>query len=1134
MLSRLLNYRISKHPLLLFRKTYFDVTTVAKLSKMITNGDNTSIQLTHQSRPHLLSTLGIICVLLSSLASAAYADSDIKLQSINDIQFRLNAAQSSDKLSADQRDLIVQLYQKTIENLTLANDDRNQAQRYLEQVASAPSRVAGLQRELDQAPLKLDMSGKLELLEKHLLNQQTTLLELHSEETDINAQILSAQQDVSPLIEAALQKQSAAEAQLAETPESDTTELAKARRAFNLSESRAANAQVELLQQRLISRDSRLEILDLQQRLIVRKINISNQAIGKLQDAVSSSRRNQAEAVAKEAQQRLIQLENANENVKTTAKDNAELATDIASVTARTDELLNKLAVLRDERAYVERYSNSMSQQLAITGADRLSSLGVDLLAQRQQFFQRASLTLKPKELDEELARAQLTKLRLEDQQYLMTKTDLTDYESPLDDLREVKTKLLQDGIKIYRRYVEAIMTTRSENITLNTKTAEYIELLNSRLLWIPSTTPLWLQVQQAMTQKDPWSGKLPRWQPSAMWNGEQWNNKWQFFLLLIPGLIIFFKQRLLRLIKALAKNVGNVNRDRFSHTAAALLVSLVLAAPGPLVLAFLANLTADGGAVTQQIHEGLKNAAGLWLLLNIFREVCRKNGVAELHFKWRLDILDVTRKNLNWLTLTLVFVTLFIPISEHATDGDTIISRLLFGISSLALAYVLHRVLWQLFLLRNHISRRQISFKYIIHGFAVSIPLILLGLSWYGYHFSALTIQNKLFVTACLLAVLFIFYSLTLRVFSVIERRMTLERLRIKRKAEQTQSANRQAAENAGEGIPEDIGPTEYDMNTISQQTRGFLGLLTGVAAIVLVWDLWAEILPALSVLNNVELWHVAGTNPAMGDQAITLADGMIAIIMMTLTYLGAKNLPGILEISILRKMQLAAGSSYAITTVVKYIIVMVGIIVSLNIIGAQWSKLQWLIAALGVGLGFGLQEIVANFVSGLLILFERPIRVGDTVTVGTHTGTVTRIRIRATTLTDWDRKEQIIPNKTFITEQLTNWTLSDSITRQIIKVGVAYGSDVLAVHKLLSKVIEVNRRITRDPPPSVFFVGFGDSSLDFELRVFVPSMLDIMPLIHEIHVEIEATLRQHGIEIPFPQRDVWIRSKEKTLTDE
>jgi potassium efflux system protein len=1059
----------------------------------------------------------------------SYAASTNTQQMISDLQLRLNAAQSSEKLNSEQRDFIVQLYQQALDNLAQTTEDRNQAQGYIDQIATAATRQAEIQQKLDQALPEVDVGGKLSLLEKRLLNQQATLLELHSEETAINARILSAQQDVSPLIETALQKQSNAEAQLAESPESQTTELARARRAFNESESVAANARVELLRQRLISRDSRLEILDLQQRLVVRKIDIANQAIEKLQEAVSSARRNQANTIAEQAQQRLVELVNADEEIKKIAQDNAELASDIANVTARTDDLLNKLAGLRDERSYVERYSNSMAQQLAITGADRLSTLGVDLLEQRQQFFQRAALTLKTKALEEELARAQLTKLRLEDRQYLMTKENSTGLNSQRDELHDEQRQLLQNGTKIYRRYIETIMTTRSENIALNTKTAEYIELLNSRLLWIPSTTPLWTQLKQAIEQDSPWSARLPKWQANNLSKNTPWNNKWQLFLLAVPTLILLLKSRLLTLLKTLATNVGKVNRDRFSYTALALLVSLVLASPGPLALGFLAVLTSDGGAFTEQIHQGLKNAAGLWLLLNVFREICRPDGVAEFHFKWRLDIINVTRKNLRWLTLTLVFVSLFIPIADHSADGNTIISRILFSISSLALAYVTHRVLWQLFLLRNQVSSRRISFKYVVHAVAVCIPLTLLGLSWYGYHFSALMIQNKLFVTACLMAVLFILYSLTLRIFSVIERRMTLERLRVKRKAEQAQNANRQAADNAGEGMPESIDATEYDMDTITQQTRGFLGLLTGVAAILLGWELWAEILPALSILNTVELWHVTGDNPALGDKAITLADGIIAVIMMTLTYLGARNLPGILEISILRKLQLESGSSYAITTVVKYIIVMVGIIVSLNIIGAQWSKLQWLVAALGVGLGFGLQEIVANFVSGLLILFERPIRVGDTVTVGNHTGTVTRIRIRATTLTDWDRKEQIIPNKTFITEQLTNWTLSDSITRQIIKVGVAYGSDVIAVHKLLSKVIEDNRRITRDPPPSVFFVGFGDSSLNFELRVFVPSMLDIMPLIHEIHVEIEATLRKHEIEIPFPQRDIWIRSEDE-----
>lgn len=133
----------------------------------------------------------------------------------------------------------------------------------------------------------------------------------------------------------------------------------------------------------------------------------------------------------------------------------------------------------------------------------------------------------------------------------------------------------------------------------------------------------------------------------------------------------------------------------------------------------------------------------------------------------------------------------------------------------------------------------------------------------------------------------------------------------------------------------------------------------------------------------------------------------------------------------------------------------------------------------------------------------------------------------MRATTLTDWDRKKQVIPNKTFITEPLTNWTLSDPITRVIIRVGVAYGSDIELVHKVLTESVTANKRVVADPPPQVFFVGFGDSSLDFEIRVFIQSMMDLMPVKHELHIRIERELREHGIAIPFPQRDLWIRSE-------
>ena len=188
----------------------------------------------------------------------------------------------------------------------------------------------------------------------------------------------------------------------------------------------------------------------------------------------------------------------------------------------------------------------------------------------------------------------------------------------------------------------------------------------------------------------------------------------------------------------------------------------------------------------------------------------------------------------------------------------------------------------------------------------------------------------------------------------------------------------------------------------------------------------------------------------------------------------------------------------------------------------GVGWANIQWLIAALGVGLGFGLQEIVANFVSGLIILFERPFRVGDFLTVGQTEGTVTRIRIRATTITDLDRRELIVPNKAFVTGQLINWSLSDPVVRIILKVGVAYGSDTVLTERLLLEAAKEHAGVLRDPYPRAFFLGFGDNSLDFELRVFISDVLARFSISHGLHMEIDRKFRASGVVIAFPQRDV------------
>jgi potassium efflux system protein len=257
-----------------------------------------------------------------------------------------------------------------------------------------------------------------------------------------------------------------------------------------------------------------------------------------------------------------------------------------------------------------------------------------------------------------------------------------------------------------------------------------------------------------------------------------------------------------------------------------------------------------------------------------------------------------------------------------------------------------------------------------------------------------------------------------------------------------------------------------------------------------------------------------------------ITLANLGLAGLVALITVVAVKNIPGLLEIAILQRLPIDAGGRFAVTAITRYVITVAGVIVAFAQIGIGWSKVQWLVAAMTVGLGFGLQEIFANLVSGLMLLFERPIRIGDTVTVGDIHGTVTRIRTRATTVVGWDRKELIIPNKEFITGKVVNWTLSDSTLRLIIPVGIAYGSDTQLAREVLLRIVTEHPNVLADPAPRILFMGFGESSLNFEVRAYIGAIDHYLSTIDEINNAIDQEFRKAGIEIAFPQHDIHVRS--------
>jgi potassium efflux system protein len=360
-----------------------------------------------------------------------------------------------------------------------------------------------------------------------------------------------------------------------------------------------------------------------------------------------------------------------------------------------------------------------------------------------------------------------------------------------------------------------------------------------------------------------------------------------------------------------------------------------------------------------------------------------------------------------------------------------------------------------------------------------------------------------------------FVAYGLGLRWLLIAERKLAFDRAQARRA--QITAAREQNAE-------EPPLSTDYlDMQDITEQSRKLLATTSLILLLSLLWLVLRDFLPALDVFDKLVLWTSISTTTD-GDilTSVTLKNLLFAALLLGLSIFAAANLPGLLELLVLRHMALGPGTGYAITTLIKYVLVVIGILAGAGELGLQWAKLQWLVAALSVGLGFGLQEIVANFVSGLIILFEKPMRIGDTVTIGGVSGTVTRIQIRGTTIVDWDRKEVIIPNKTFITDQLINWSLTDPTTRVVILVGIAYGSDTERARALLVEAALATERVLRDPPPEAFFIGFGASTLDLELRLFVSAMSDRMIVTHDVNTAIDKKFRQAGLEIAVPQLDV------------
>ncbi|MGB1109801.1 MAG: mechanosensitive ion channel domain-containing protein, partial [Gammaproteobacteria bacterium] len=337
---------------------------------------------------------------------------------------------------------------------------------------------------------------------------------------------------------------------------------------------------------------------------------------------------------------------------------------------------------------------------------------------------------------------------------------------------------------------------------------------------------------------------------------------------------------------------------------------------------------------------------------------------------------------------------------------------------------------------------------------------------------------------------------------------------------------AKREAGDNSSEEPESEVVSLEdekIDIRVLGDQVGQLIRMGFGIALILGIYWIWAKVLPSFNALGEASL-SVDGAVAAAGipEGSLSISEVVTGLLLGVLSLLTARHVPALLELTILQRLPISRAVRYASTTLAQYLVVILGVVVTFRALGLEWSNIQWLVAALSVGLGFGLQEIVANFVSGIILLFEQPIRVGDVVTVEGTTGTVSRIRIRATTIVNFERQELVIPNKTFITGQLINWTLSDTVNRAIITVGVAYGTDTKKAMELLDEIAQDHPLVLSDPAPRVTFELFGDNTLNLLVRVYMNDIDHRLTVITDLHQRINECFEKEGITIAFPQRDV------------
>ncbi|MCD2165280.1 mechanosensitive ion channel domain-containing protein [Comamonas koreensis] len=1103
----------------------------------------------HRGLPRwwLLALWLLLCACLLSLAPGAAAQSLTSLAG-------LGGSSSSSSSSDEERAIQAQR-----EATATAEQEADALAQSLERLRSRVQTPAGTapaplsDQDLGQIQARWEervpANASQEVLEKLLTDEREAIAALKAgieksaaEQANLVAQPGNGRSDLASLQQ---RVQETAAPVTAEPGESKA--LTQARQQRRSAEHRRATQELALRQEEQSTIETRQRQLDVQLQTQRRELLERTPRVAWLNQRIADRARQQLEQQVQQTQAAENETAEAPAAVRELAQQNSVLA---AQILAHNDRLVRERQDLASDEYRQSQLASALRDTQARLRLGGSASVGQWLWKQRVALPTVNTIQSRRKATLRQLAELRLALFNASERRFSLNGTaavggnaGMTTRGSAQSTALWTKQAALIDQLQplLLRRIAVLEQTDAALQSTLTSGNA-LRQVMDKELLWFPSHLPMggaWLDEWRSVLRSSDGAG-LEQGASASPWNTARalgasiLRNLW-IYAGIVAGVAVLLGLRryALQKLQAIATQVDNFSQDHFGLTLLALGWSLLYALPWSFATAALGTLLQSAAApvALEPLGQALEQLSAFVFVVTLLNVLFRPCGLAVAHFGWPRERVQVLRQMVLRATWLIVPIDLLGGLAFFSHD-DTAIStwgRMCLLVLTLGLAWMAFRYL------RQSLGKQRPGLRWsqvvsVAVMLVLAVTLVGIGL---GYVYTATEVIQALLSSFVFLAAAEVLVSLLRRWLLLGERRLALNRLRAA--ALQRQAANAAAAADAAAGGG--TAPTasnnatdeqsQMALVTVSTQAHRLLGLLQRVLVALSLVYAWSPVLPALLRFEGVVLWYTTNTEASgiARPAPVSLMDLLIGALILLMTFSLTRNLPGLVEVVFSSTRRVSSSDRYTMATLARYGITIAGTVSALSLLGLRWSQLQWMAAALTVGLGFGLQEIFANFVSGLILLVERPFRVGDVITINQHTGTVTRIRTRATTVLDFDNQEIVIPNKTFITGQVTNWTLSDDVTRLIIDVSVAHGSDPSEVQRMLLAIAAEHPKVLREPEANCWFMALEGQGQKFELRVYVGAVDDRLPVRNDLNRSINARLKAAGIAVAFPQMDIHVR---------